>query len=120
MNSADHNPGLDFLLELDGEIFHMDKGYWAKIEAKKVTPNDHIPHGVKYSLTLHNRYNTRIIGYDNALGIKTNMKKPNARITPWDHKHEGTRVEPYEFKIEANLLEDFWNDVNKIITNTRR
>jgi len=46
------NIGLESLLELDGEIFPMEKGYWTKIEAKMVQPNDKIPHGIKYSLTL--------------------------------------------------------------------
>lgn len=47
--SIDNNLGLDYLLELDGEIFPMDNGYWTKFEAKKVGPNDKIPHGIKCS-----------------------------------------------------------------------
>lgn len=107
-DSKDNNLGLDYLLELDGEIFPMDNGYWTKFEAKKVSPNEKIPHGIKYSLTLHDRNNTRVIGYDNAHGIK-------AKKTEWDHKHERSRVKTYEFKSAGELLEDFWNDVNKII-----
>lgn len=86
--SIDNNLGLDYLLELDGEIFPMDNGYWTKFEAKKVGPNEKIPHGVKYSLTLHDRNNTRILGYDNAHGIKPNKTKLKAKRTEWDHKHE--------------------------------
>jgi hypothetical protein len=48
------NPGLDYLLDLDGEIFPMDNGYWTKFDVKAVEPNENIPHGIKYSLTLHN------------------------------------------------------------------
>ena len=53
--------GLATLLEMNGEVFPMDNGYWTKIEAKVVVPNEKIPHGVKYSLTLHDSYNKRII-----------------------------------------------------------
>lgn len=103
------------LLELDGEIFPMDSGYWTKIEVKLVTSNVHIPHGIKYSLTLHDRSNIRILGYDNAHGIKPKRKKYGAKRTIWDHKHERKIVEPYEFETPAQLLEDFWVNVEKIL-----
>jgi hypothetical protein len=48
------------LLNLDGEIFPMDSGYWTKFEAYRVNPEPHISHGVRYSLTLHDRYNRRV------------------------------------------------------------
>ena len=46
---------LDTLLDLDGEVFPMDNGYWTKYEVSRVIPTQHIPHGVRYSLTLHDR-----------------------------------------------------------------
>jgi hypothetical protein len=49
--------GLETLLSLDGEIFPMDCGYWTKLEAKQVVPTEHIPHGIKYCLTLHDQHN---------------------------------------------------------------
>jgi len=49
------DPSLDTLLSLDGEIFPMDNGYWVKIDARRVAPNARIPHGIRYSLTLHDR-----------------------------------------------------------------
>ncbi len=75
------NIGLESLLELDGEIFPMEKGYWTKIEAKMVQPNDKIPHGIKYSLTLHDRNNSRILGYDNAHGFKSENRRYGAKKT---------------------------------------
>ena len=62
--------GLDVLLQLNGEIFPMENGYWTKIEAKIVDANEHIPHGIRYSLSLHAPNNMRVLGYDNAHGIK--------------------------------------------------
>ena len=108
--------GLEFLLEMDGEIFPMDNGYWTKIEARIVVPNDKVPHGIRYSLTLHDRNNVRVLGYDNAHGIKPKKKKFGAKKTEWDHRHDRKRVEPYEFENAAQLLEDFWNDVNRIMS----
>lgn len=93
----------------------MSSGYWTKFEAKRVEPNEHIPHGIKYSLTLHNRDNERIIGYDNSHGIKPKRKKYGAKRIFWDHKHSRNIIEAYEFETPGQLLEDFWKDVNNII-----
>ncbi len=67
--------GLETLLLLDGEVFPMDNGFWVKFKVYPTPKNKHIPHGIKYSLTLHDKYNRRIVGYDNAHGIKPPKKK---------------------------------------------
>lgn len=115
-DSDNTDPGLEVLLQLDNEIFPMENGFWTKFEAKQVTANEHIPHGIKYSLTLHNPYNLRVLGYDNAHGIKPKKKKYGAKRLVWDHKHEKKIVEPYEFENAAQLMEDFWSDVDRIIS----
>ena len=98
----------------------MENGYWTKFEARKVEPNDHIPHGIKYSLTLHNRRNERIIGYDNAHAIKRKGNKYIANRIVWDHKHKQDVVEAYEFDSAGQLLEDFWTDVDRILKEEKR
>jgi len=104
---------LDTLLDLDGEIFPMDNGYWVKFNAKQICPDQHAPHGIRYSMSLHDKYNTRVIGFDNAHAVKTNRKKGfTGRIVTWDHKHHMDRVEPYTFKTAGQLLEDFWTAVD--------
>lgn len=112
-----NDPGLETLLDLDGEIFPMDNGYWTKIEAKKVNPKEEIPHGIKYSLTLHDRKNTRILGYDNAHDANTKKGKFKAKKIEWDHKHEKDKIKPYEFENAGQLLQDFWSDVNRITSS---
>ena len=103
------------LLDLDGEIFLMDRGYWTKFEARKVAPTKEIPHGIKYSLTLHDRNNTRILGFDNAHAHQPKRKKYGARKVSWDHKHKAENVYPYEFESASQLLEDFWKAVEEIL-----
>ena len=106
---------LDTLLNLDGEIFPMDNGYWTKINASRVAPTPQIPHGVRYSLTLHDRNNTRVLGFDNAHTFKPKKNKYGARKITWDHKHKTEKVHPYEFESASRLLEDFWKDVEEIL-----
>jgi len=119
-SSNEEKASLDVLLQMDGEVFPMENGYWTKIEAKQVEKTEHIPHGIKYSLTLHDRYNTRVLGYDNAHGIKPLRKKYGAKRQAWDHKHKRTIVEPYEFESPAQLLEDFWSDVENMLFEAQR
>jgi hypothetical protein len=103
---------LETLLNLNGEIFPMDNGFWSKFEAWEVSPCEQIPHGISYSLTLHDSSNRRVIGFDNAHAIKPKRKKYGARKVTWDHKHRQENVSPYEFESAAQLLEDFWNTVD--------
>ncbi|MEN8219522.1 MAG: DUF6516 family protein [Pseudomonadota bacterium] len=111
-----HDETLEYLLLLNGEIFPMDNGFWTKIEAYQVIPNEHIPHGVKYSLTLHDQNNVRILGFDNAHSFKPKRKKYGARKITWDHKHQRTEILPYEYETAGQLLEDFWTAVSHMMS----
>lgn len=111
--------GLKALLDLDGEIFIMDDQHWVKFECHLVEKNEHVPHGIKYSLTLHDKNNTRILGYDNAHdSAKSKRKKFTAKRIVWDHKHEREKVKTYDFSSADQLLVDFWHDVNAVLENS--
>ena len=68
----------------------MGQKYWTKITAVQVEVTVHRPHGIKYSLTLHDSNNSRILGFDNAHQIKRRGRRPKkytGRIVTWDHIH---------------------------------
>lgn len=91
--------GLEALLDLDGEIYAIDEWYWVKFEARRVDATENIPHGIKYSLTLHDKNNRRILGYDNAHGFKNpKRKKYSGKKIVWDHKHEHEKSSSYEYE----------------------
>ena len=108
---------LDNLLSLDGEIFPMNNGYWVKFEVKTITPNENMPYGIKYSLTLHDKRNHRVIGYDNVHSYKPKNAKFGAKKTTFDHIHKKELVISYEFDSADKLIEDFWNSVNQYLDN---
>lgn len=111
----DRATGLETLLDLDGTIYRLDSGYWVKFEARQTTATAQRPHGVTYSLTLHDRNNTRVIGFDNAHGCPPpKRRKFSGRRTAWDHKHNQTTIIPYEYESAAQLLEDFWAEVEHV------
>jgi hypothetical protein len=99
------------LLELHDQIIDQADGYWIKIQAWQVEACARIPHGIRYSLTLHEPYGKRILGYDNAHCVKPPKKfKYAGDRLPYDHKHRHSQDKgvPYEFRDAYQLLVDFF------------
>jgi hypothetical protein len=116
-------PGLEVLLDLHGSIIDQEGGYWVAIEAWHVETSRHIPHGVRYSLTLHEPYGRRILGYDNAHAASLPKKfKFAGRRLPFDHKHRhaSDRGVPYEFQSAYQLLQDFFHDVDEVLREVKK
>ncbi|MFN7098560.1 MAG: DUF6516 family protein [Gammaproteobacteria bacterium] len=105
------------LLELDGTRFVIDEhlGLWVKFDVTLITPTAHRPHGIRYSLTLHDRSNQRIMGFDNAHAI--NYKYRNKGQETYDHVHYYLTAKPsiYIYKNAVSLLEDFWRAVDQTL-----
>jgi hypothetical protein len=108
--------GISTLLDLHQEVIDQDDGYWIKIEAWEVPISDAVPHGIRYSLTLHNPNGVRILGYDNAHAVKPRSGF-SGRKQPYDHKHRSASDFgiKYEFKNTYQLLSDFFIDVDKVL-----
>lgn len=104
----------ELLLSMDGQVYVMEKGYWVKFEARSVKPTAERPHGIYYSMTLHDRNNTRILGFDNAHAVDTKKKGYGARKVTFDHQHKQDVVTSYEYVSAAKLMEDFWSEVHAI------
>ena len=110
--------GLRTLLDLHGQIIDQEGGYWVKIEVWAVPVSRDIPHGIRYSLTLHEPYGNRILGFDNAHAVKPPKKFKYSGIrVPYDHKHRhaSDKGVPYEFKDAHQLLSDFFEEVDRIL-----
>lgn len=113
---------VETLLDLHGSIFDQGGGYWLKIEAWRVEPDAGTPHGIRYSLTLHEPYGNRILGFDNAHAIKPPKKfKYAGRRLPYDHKHRhaSDKGVPYEFTTAHQLLSDFFDEVDRVLEQAR-
>ena len=118
MDTDFDNTGLEALLNLNGMRYWPGPYHWVKFEAYRIEPTRHIPHGIRYSLTLHDINSTRLIGFDNAHAIKyknRHRRKYAGRIITWDHVHKLERVNPYDFDPPAQLLADFWKTVDEFI-----
>jgi hypothetical protein len=84
------------LIIRDRRLF--DDGFLIEIVIWRVpVPVPPTSHGLKYRL-FYGRKNERVVGYDNERG-------------KGDHRHHGSREEPYVFSTMAQLLDDFERDV---------
>ena len=116
--------GLDILLEFDGFRAVIDEysGHWVKFEVKKVEKTHERPHGIRYSLTLHDGANGRILGFDNSHPVEYGGKNkvPAKRIYDHWHSVNSGRIYPYFYVSAEKLLEDFWEKVGQVIDATKR
>jgi len=114
-----HEVGIDTLLDLDGIIIEQTGGCWVKFEARRLAqPTEEIPHGIRYSFTLHTRCGERIMGFDNAHAVKSRKKGKHHGRKTYDHRHRhSTDIGvPYEFVDGHQLLTDFWLEVDKTLS----
>ena len=111
-------PGIETLLDLHESILVQENGFWIKIEAWKVETSEGIPHGIRYSLTLHDADGSRVLGYDNAHAVKLpkKFKFAGCRL-PYDHKHQSASDKgiPYGFKDAHQLMADFFEEADKVM-----
>ena len=109
------NPGLDTLLDLDGERIVLEDGSWVKFEAHQVKVSPKRPHGIDYCLSYHDRQNRRILGFDNAHAIQPERRGYQGRRVEYDHQHAHPKDkgEPYDFESAEQLLTDFWRAVDE-------
>jgi len=117
MPLLDRDPSLDDLLLLDGQVLVIDPdgGLWVKFVVRRVPAIPEKPHGLDYSLTLHAANGERLVGFDNAhpVGGGRRASRPN------DHRHRLKTVQPYEYRTAADLLADFWAEVDAVLQNLR-
>ena len=108
---------MDTLLELDGVGYAVDDTgcCWVKFEVKRVAASPERPHGLKYSMTLHDETGARLLGFDNAHPVREGSG-PGARTRiEYDHKHSGERIRFYDYADAVTLVADFWAEVEAVM-----
>lgn len=108
---------LENLLDLDGDIYVIDEavGYWVKFVVRRVTPNPERPHGIEYSLTMHDSNNRRLLGFDNAHPVPEAKRSQRGTGCAYDHRHQLGTVKPYLYENAAKLVADFWEAVDEVL-----
>ncbi len=106
------DPGLDALLDLDGQVLVVDPegGHWVKFVVTAIPVSPEKPHGLDYSLTLHGPSGERLVGFDNAHPVGRRK-----RGQPQDHRHRLRTVQPYDYQDAGTLFVDFWSEVDAVL-----
>jgi len=116
--SEDRDHGLETLLDLDDVVIDQDNGFWVKFDVSRTTATKERPHGLRYSLTLHDKYGKRLMGFDNAHAVKLPKKyKYSGRVIEFDHHHRHSLDSgiPYEFKDAYQLIQGFFAKVDEVL-----
>jgi len=111
IKQTDH--GLEALLSLHGHEFVLDSGDWISFRIWFVECSETVPHGIRYSLTLHDRHNQRLVGFDNAHASRTRKRRFEPKSTARDHWHQGNDTHEYKYESAEKLLADFFTQVDQ-------
>jgi hypothetical protein len=103
------------LLDLDGFLAEIGGGYWVKIVVRRVAPDSRRPHGISYTLTLHDSTGRRVFGNDNAHTMRLTRGPAGRPSSADDHLHRGGTVRPYIYENANKLMDDFWAQVAAIL-----
>lgn len=109
---------LEALLDLDGQTVIVDEvGHVTRFSVRRMVPTEVRPHGLAYSLTLHDRTGRRLLGFDNAHAVERPGGKFVEQPRVYDHVHRGPRDagRPYKFVNAGKLVEDFWLAVDRML-----
>ncbi|MBF7978473.1 MULTISPECIES: DUF6516 family protein [Rahnella] len=115
--------GLELLLNLHGVKFTYRNGYWYEIIAYQVAKSLQRPHGIRYSLTLHDRHCQRIFGLDNSHASVSDKSGPGKKKRlEWDHIHPALNLKgtAYQFVNAQQLIDDFFKAVDLILGDFAR
>jgi hypothetical protein len=96
------------LLDYDRRRYWLVNGWSIRFRIGEVTATPARPHGIKFVFTLHDVDGTRLLGFDNALGV------PRAQV--FDHRHRFRRPDelvPYAFRDADNLICAFFAAVEQ-------
>jgi hypothetical protein len=113
---VDHE--IELLLSLDGASFETAEGYVVEFSASRTAVTAARPHGISYALVFrHKAGGAPLIRFDNAHPTPHRGARFARRPAGFDHWHrtEDDPGRPYDFTSAAQLLDDFWSEVRRVM-----
>jgi hypothetical protein len=114
---GDEAQELEALLSLDGASFEAAAGYVVEFTVKRTRQTIERPHGISYALVFRAVRGKTYVRFDNAHAVE----RPGGRFVKaspaYDHWHRGENDpgRPYKFTTAAQLLDDFWAEVKRVM-----
>ena len=92
---------IERLLDYHGMWLWLEQDWTVRCRIWRVAVTEGVPHGIRYSFTLHDGTGERLLGFDNAHNIPEQLE--------YDHRHAfrnlGRRI-PYRYSTGDQLLAD--------------
>jgi hypothetical protein len=108
---------LELLLSLDGASFEAAEGYVVEFMARRTDRTPERPHGLIYALVFRPKDGEPFVRFDNAHAVDRpggKFVKVPAAHDHW-HRTANDSGRPYAFTTAAQLLEDFWREVKRVM-----
>lgn len=108
---------LELLLSLDGASYEAAEGYVVEFAARRTDRTAERPQGISYALIFRPKEGKPYVRFDNSHAVGRPggryVKAPEA----YDHWHRTERDpgRPYAFTTAAQLLDDFWREVRRVM-----
>ena len=96
------------LLDYHRRRYRLVNEWSIRFRVFEVPVSEARPHGLRYSFTLHDIDESRLMGLDNAHGVPSQQA--------YDHRHRYRRtveIVPYDFQDADKLLSDFFDEVRR-------
>lgn len=110
---------LEALLSLDGASYEISQGYLVEFMARRTDATPERPHGISYALVFRAKAGgPPLVRFDNAHAVahRGGRYVPSPRAFDHWHRTERDPGQPYRFSTAAQLLEDFWEEVKRVMT----
>lgn len=99
---------MERILDYDRRRYWLENGWSLRFRVREVAVTVDRPHGLRYAFTLHDVDGARLLGFDNAHGVR--------RTEAYDHRHRFRNTEelvPYSFTDTDALICDFFDAVQQ-------
>jgi hypothetical protein len=109
---------LEVLVSLDSYSYEAAAGYVVEFIVRRTERTPARPHGISYALVFRPKDGQPYVRFDNAHAVDRPggrfVKEPDA-FDHW-HRTETDPGRPYAFTTAMQLLEDFWREVKRVMT----
>lgn len=114
----DEDAELELLLSLDGMSYEAAEGYVVEFMARRTTRTQERPHGINYALVFRPKDIEPFVRFDNSHAVSRPGGKFVKASKAYDHWHrtKNDPGRPYVFTTAAKLLDDFWHEVKRVMT----
>lgn len=109
---------LEVLLSLDGASYEAAAGHVVEFVVRRTDKTPERPQGISYALVFRPKDGEPYLRFDNAHAVPHRSGRYVKASSAYDHWHRNQKNDgrPYAFTTAAQLLDDFWREVKRVMS----